>query len=315
MLPLFKHQEEAIKFILQHNGIAALYIEMGCGKTRIAIEAFRAIRARDPGIKLVVIAPLSLLESAWGEDVRRFSEFTYYNAHDNLVPDRLDDDILLINFESVIQVKNKHITKHIFGNMLVIDESSKMKNHKAKTTKFILAMHNSPKYKVIMSGTPAPNSPLEYWAQIEFLQEWTLHKSFFAFRNTYFHLQRGAQVMQLQRGQMVSKQFMREILSKGWKYEITNDSLAKLMAQINPLVFWAKKDECLDLPDQVDEVRLVELSPEQKRVYKEMERDLIAYVKGDAVTAQVALAKAMKLREVTSGFLLSNSGDAYDIND
>jgi SNF2 family DNA or RNA helicase len=315
MKPLFAHQLQGIDFLRKRGFIGGLYWEMGCGKCRAVIEAFKVLRAQDPSVKMVVVAPLSILEAGWGADIKEFSDFTYFNAHDSIVPDQLKEDVLLINFEGMIQKKNAHITKHIRTNLLVIDESSRMKNYKTATTKTLLSWRSLPKYKIIMSGTPAPNSPMEYWAQIEFLCEWTLHKSFFAFRNTYFHLQRGAQVMQLQRGQLVSKQFMREILSKGWKYEITNDNLAKLMARIDPLVFWAKKNECLDLPDQVDEVRLVELGPAQKKAYKEMERDLITFIKGEAVTAQVALAKIMKLREVTSGFLLSNSGEAHAIED
>lgn len=311
--PLFDHQERAVDFILKKHGIGALYMDMGTGKTRTALEAFSRLRETNPGLKMIVIAPLSLLEAAWGEDIQKFTDFTYYNAHDNLVPDYLKDDILLINFEGVIQKKNSHITKHLLNNFLVIDESSKLKSHNSKTTKTILSFKNLPKYKVIMSGTPAPNSPLEYWAQMEFLQDWTLHKSFFAFRNSYFHLQRGSQTMQIQPGQLVSRQLMREIMTKGWKYEITPINFKKMMDRINPLIFWAKKEECLTLPEQVDEIRFVELSADQKRIYKEMKNNLITEIKNTPITAQVALAKLMKLREITSGFAIDPIGHEIEI--
>jgi SNF2 family DNA or RNA helicase len=313
MKPLFDHQVKAIEFLQQRRYIGGLYWEMGCGKCRAVIEAFKALRMQDRSVKMVVVAPLSILEAGWGADIKEFSDFTYFNAHgvngkSSLVPDQLKEDILLINFEGMLQKKNTHITKHIRTNLLVIDESSRMKNHKTATTKTLLSWRSLPKYKIIMSGTPAPNSPMEYWAQIEFLQEWALHKSFFGFRNTYFHLQRGSQTMQIQRGAVMSKQVMREILSKGWKYEITPENLKLLMQRINPIVSWAKKAECLDLPDQVDEIRLIEMGPAQARNYKDMVHDLITEIRGNAVTAQVALAKVMKLREITSGFAIDAGG-------
>jgi len=312
---LFEHQERAVDFILKHNGIGALYMDMGTGKTRAAIETFSRLRKDNPELKMVVIAPLSLLASAWGEDIVKFSDFTYYNAHDDGLPKQLKEDILLINFEAVIQKKNAAIISFIKNNLLVIDESSKLKNHSAKTTKTVLSFKDLPKYKVIMSGTPAPNSPLEYWGQMEFLRDWTLHKSFFAFRNSYFHLQRGNQIMNLQQGQIVSRKMMREIMTKGWQYEITPINLKKLMERINPLIFWAKKEDCLTLPEQVDEIRTVELSVNQKRIYKEMKNDLITEIKNTPITAQVALAKLMKLREITSGFAINTSGQEMDIGE
>lgn len=314
--PLFEHQERAVEFLLKNRGVGALFMDMGTGKTRCALEAFARLREITPGLKMVVIAPLSLLESAWGEDIAKFSEFTYYNAHNNILPQQpIEQDILLINFEAAIQKKNQHLTRHIRNNFLVIDESSKMKNHTSKTTKTILSFKDLPKYKIVMSGTPAPNTPLEYWAQMEFLRDFTLHKSFFAFRNSYFHLQRGSQIMNIQRGQVVTREMMREIMTRGWKYEITPINLKKMMERINPLVFWAKKEDCLTLPEQIDEVRKVELGDKQRKHYKEMKDDLITEIRSTPVTAQVALAKLMKLREITSGFAIDYSGHEIDIGE
>lgn len=308
--PLFEHQSRAVDFILGRKGVGALYMDMGTGKTRTALECFARLRETCPGLRMVVVCPLSLIESAWVEDIEKFSEFSVRNAH----ADGLGEaDIVLLNYEMAIQ--SKHFAKIcglVQGQMLVVDESSRMKNHKSKTTKLLLAMRGLPKYKVIMSGTPAPNSPQEYWAQMEFLQDWVLHKSFFGFRNSFFHLARNGQVMQLH-GQTMTRDLMRDIMRKGWKYEITPENLKKLMKRIDPLIFRARKDDCLDLPDQIDEVRRVELGSEQARVYREMKRDLIAEIRGSFVTAQVALAKLVKLREICSGFAIDAERKTVEI--
>lgn len=313
--PLFAHQEQAAEFILDNQGIGALFMDMGTGKTRVALEVFKRLREAHPYIKMIVIAPLSLLDAAWGEDIKKFTDFTYFNAHDNILLDSpIKQDILVINFEAAIQKKNWFLTHHIKDNFLVIDESSRMKSHNSKTTKTILNFRCLPKYKIIMSGTPAPNSPVEYWAQMEFLMDEILHPSFFAFRNIYFHLQRGQQVMELH-GQMITRELMRNIMTKGWKYEISSMSFKKLMDRINPLIFWAKKEDCLTLPDQVDEIRQVELGVKQRLHYKDMKNELITFIKEQAVTAQIALAKIMKLREITSGFAFNTKGEEVDIEE
>ena len=198
-----------------------------------------------------------------------------------------------------LQIKN-HPSFSV--NNVLVHNSSRMKNNRAITTKKLLQHAALPRFKMIMSGTPAPNSPVEYWGQMTFLDENILHKSFYAFRNTYFHLARNGEIMQ---GRFMSRQQAQEIFSRGWEYAISPENLTKLMVKINPYVFRAKKDECLDLPDQVDEVRLVELSTEQRKHYNEMKRHLITELAGQFVTAQVALAKILKLREITSGHLIS----------
>jgi len=339
--PLFEHQRRAVEFILERGGTGALFMDMGTGKTRAAIESFARLRAEQPDLRMVVICPLSLIESAWIEDVKKFSDFTCYNAHEDGLEDVGAEDIVLINFEAAIQSKNfSHLCGIVAGQMLVIDESSRMKNHKSKTTKLLLNMRHTPKFKIIMSGTPAPNSPTEYWAQMDFLQPGVLESSFNKFRNTYFHLGRGNQqifangkanpefISQMLKQRkltvpeanlllhgIITKSTAAKIFSVGARYEITKDSLAAMMAKINPLVFWAKKEDCLDLPDEIDEVRQVDLGPVQARHYRQMKNDLITEIQGKMITAQAALTKAMKLREITSGFAFTQAGEAMDLGE
>lgn len=290
-------------------------MDMGLGKTLIALEIFRELRKTE-NIKLIAIMPLSILEAAWGEDIKRFTEFSYYNAHDKKFPKELKEDILLINYESIILWRNVEIINLMKGNMVVLDESSRIKTHNTKTTKFLLNVRNFPKYKILMTGTPAPNSPMEYYPQIEWLKPGILHKSFYGFKNNYFHLQRGKQIYH---GQIFSRAAMFEAMRTGFKYAITPQNFKKLIGKIEPYIFWAKKEDCLDLPEQVDEVRKVTLSPGQMKHYKEMKNYLITEIKGQQIVAQVALTKLMKLRELCSGFCITTNGiveiDSAKINE
>lgn len=109
-------------------------------------------------------------------------------------------------------------------------------------------------------------------------------------------------------GQMMTRGSMHELMTHGWEYDISEENLKKMMERINPFIFWAKKKECLTLPPQVDEKRYIELTPEQRKYYKEMKDDLITWIKDKAVTATIALAKLMKLREINAGFCFSEKG-------
>jgi SNF2 family DNA or RNA helicase len=314
--PLFNHQSDAVNFAMSRGGNAAILHECGLGKTRTAIEIFKRLRISNPKLKMMVIAPLSLLNAAWACDIAKFSAFTFQDLHDNFSISE-KPDAYLVNFETLISDKKTAILESFIRNydiFCVVDESSRLKNHKAKTTKTLLKLRDKFKYRVIMSGTPAPNGEHEYHAQLEFVKPGILHPSFYAFRNTFFHLERNGTKL-ITQGSFMTRSMARDIFSKGFKYAITPASRENLMKRIAPVCHWAKKDECLDLPDQLDEIREVELGAKQRKIYNEMKRELITEIQGKEIVAQAALTKLLKLREITSGFAMNAEGEAFDIGE
>ena len=320
MIPAFDHQVEAVQFAINKHFKCAFFMEIGTGKTRAAIESFKILRTFHPEAKLLVIAPISLLEAAWHEDCTKFApELRFQNLREKETWN-LGADVYVVNFEWLWQAKNVNerlmalITKHRF--LCVIDESSKMKNFKSKTTKLLLSLRNLFMWRIVMSGTPAPNSEMEYWGQMEFVQQGLLHESFFAFRNTFFHLQNrytGA----IRQGAFISRAEAMEVFKK-FEYKITDANRARLMARISPYCFLKKKKDCLDLPEQTDEVRLIKLGPKQAKHYKEMKKDLITFINDNPrneVMAQYAMTKTMKLREITGGFAMDDDGTCHEIGE
>lgn len=299
-MELFKHQKEAIEFALKKKSIC-LWHEMGLGKTRTAIEIYGRFRAEEPGLKMLVFCPISLIESAWAEDVRKFSHYSFCNMRDGVE----DKDILAVNYEWLIKEDNVKSLWAMEANFLcVLDESSKIKNFKAKVTKTLLKLRGRFKYRICMSGTPAPNSETEYWSQISFCQRGIFFDSFYAFRNDYFHLSRGGQKMHS--GGYMTRDIAREMFSKGWKYEMLPEKRQAMLERIGMVSHFAKKKDCLDLPEQVDEYRLVDMGINQSRYYRQMLNDLICEIRGADIVAQVALTKIMKLRQISSGFAITD---------
>lgn len=312
-LPLFAHQADAVEFIASKGGCGALFHEIGVGKTRTALEIYSYYKAQYPELRLFVVCPLSLIEGAWAEDINKFSEFKYRNCHNEKIEFRHDTDIYIVNYEALIS-ENKliEIKRFLLAGrfMCVLDESSRMKNHKARTTKSLLSIRDLFMFRIVMSGTPAPNSETEYWAQMKFIGKGIVHDNFYPFRNYYFHLERDVcGRKEFASGQILSKLAAQQMFQRGWHYSMTTQRRAALMEKITPYAHYARKSECLDLPEQTDEIRLVEMGPKQKAAYTSMKNDLIAEIKNSCVVAQVALTKIMKLRQIGSGFAIDDKGE------
>ena len=314
--PLFNHQQDAVDFISRIDGSGALFHEIGCGKTRTALEIYK--RHNPNNLKLLVFCPLSLIEGAWGEDIRKFTSYKYLNCHDEPIKYSPDIDIYILNYESLLSEQKIIDLRRLLNAatfMCVLDESSRIKNHKAKTTKTLLALRDFFDYRIVMSGTPAPNDETEYWAQINFIKPGIVHENFYPFRNYYFHLERERNgKTEFTSGQVYSKLAAQQMFQRGWHYSMTTKIRKALMERISPYCHYARKADCLDLPDQVDEVRSIEMNDKQAKVYKSMKEDLIAEIKESCIVAQVALTKIMKLRQITSGFAINDTSDVVDID-
>lgn len=304
--PLFAHQERAIEFLIQNNFCGMLAHEPGLGKTRTALEAFRAARKKTPFLKLLVVAPLSLLEAAWHKDIQEFTpELDFHNAHKNGLG-QINEDVIAVNYEFFRSNRNiSHLLRmmRVHDFMIVLDESSRIKNHASITTKSLLAIKNAFKYRIVMSGTPAPNCEMEYWPQMEFVRPGILGKTFSKFRGEYFHLEQRGKLVQTQ-GMIMTSKMMQDLFRKGAEYKMTAKRREDLFETIGPLIHSARMDDCLDIPEQTEEVRIIQMGPKQRAAYRQMNQDLVMEFGEVKIAAMVALSKVMKLREITSGFVM-----------
>ncbi len=312
---LYKHQQDGVDFVARNGGNAALFWEPGVGKTLTALSAYKELRAAAPALRMLVVCPLSLVRATWMADTQRFTAYTaapYRDINAGEAP-----DVVIINYESLI---SKRVLPGVVAMlragawMCVLDESSRLKSNKAVTTKTLLQLAPLFRHRMILSGTPMPNSELELWAQLRFVRPDAVEKSFYHFRNAYFALTRNGQTMPTQGGFM-TRSMMSEVMRKGWKYTIMPGAREKLMASIKPYTYWMRKEEALDLPEQVDQVREVTMSGPERDAYETMKRHLVVELAGQEIAAPVALAKLMKCRQITSGFAYNCDGQALPIGE
>lgn len=322
MTKAYQHQLKGIDFAVKNNGNCALLWAPGTGKTFTSLAIYKELRAAQPALpaaqtalRMLVVCPLSLVRATWMADTERFTAYTAAPYRDIKPGDA--PDVVIINYEALI---SKRVLPGVLAMlragqwMCVLDESSRLKSNKALTTKTLLQIAPLFRHRMILSGTPMPNSELELWAQLRFVRPDAVEQSFYHFRNAYFSLTRNGVTMPTQGGFM-SRSMMQEVMRKGWKYTISAEAREKLMTSIKPYTYWMRKEEALDLPEQVDQVREVTLSGPERDAYETMKRHLVVELAGQEIAAPVMLAKIMKMRQLTSGFAYNCDGAALPVGE
>ena len=205
--------------------------------------------------------------------------------------------ILAINVESMtssnaVEFAAKFISEE--PTMVVVDESTTIKNPSAKRTKVVINLGRYASYRRIASGNPIPNGVLDFWSQSEFLKKNLLgYGNFYGFRNRF------AVVVDQQLG----KQSFKKVV--GYK------DLDAFKALINKHSFIIKKSDCLDLPPKVYQVIDVEMGRQQTQAYNKMAEDAFIElskieelgVASGSVTAEMAMVQILRLHQVSCGFM------------
>jgi SNF2 family DNA or RNA helicase len=207
-------------------------------------------------------------------------------------------DILLINVESLVTqggvIAEAFLRAHY--PMFVIDESSSIKNPNSARTKKALELRQFADYRRILDGTPAPNSPLDFYSQFEFLREGCLgFNSYVVFRNFFAKL-------------LLTNQGGRRY------YQITGyQNLDYLNKIIRPWSSRILKKECLDLPDKIYETLYVYHTPEQDELYGKIRDEAIALIAEGTITAVTAITALVKLHQINCGHVRTDDKQIIDI--
>lgn len=164
--PLFAHQQQTAD---KARGLTAFFdmSDAGTGKTRAHLEDFRLARAGGGG-RLLVLAPKSVLQSAWGNDIDKFFPGMTYavaNANNRAKAFGMDVDVVVTNHDAVTWLlKNSQVLTGF--DRFIVDESTAYKNPQAQRSKAMKKIAAGIKWKRVMCATPNPNSVLELWHQV-----------------------------------------------------------------------------------------------------------------------------------------------------
>lgn len=298
-LPPFIHQGIGVRYIVR-NPYFLLADEMGAGKTKQAIDASQVLFVRGVIKKVLIICPAPV-RAVWFD--KNFGEL-----HKHLWPDLCSMIIeyhkgkdriwshgkpfrepylewVITNYDYIRDGEGYEeiISYCDSSTLLVLDESSALKNHKAAQTKACIHIRNKCGRVLLLNGTPITHSPADMYAQGRVMDKSILDcKVFFDFRARYIVL-----------GGWEDKQVI------GWR------NLEDLQTRFAPYVLRRLKKDCLDLPEKMPPVMLqVPLTQKTWGHYKAMRDQLVAWLTDQQVSvAPLAIVKALRLAQITSGFI------------
>jgi len=285
----FDHQLECFNLI-KDEAYYGLFAEPGLGKTKIALDVITYNIEKNKKYKALVVCPNTLVEN-WSDEIRKHSDLSCImllgSRSARLKKLSWDAQIYIINYEST-RTLNKELRDKGFDH-LILDESTAVKNFKSLQSKACYDISTVIKNKLIMSGTPIMNSPLDIFAQYKILDARIFGISYYRFRGRYAVM-----------GGYMNKQPIQ------WR------NLDDLKRRIYMCAVRKTKDECLDLPDKLYQVVHIDITKEQQEVYTKLKQDFIYEFKDAVVTAPIVLTRLMRFSQITAGFTKDTEGIEHE---
>lgn len=293
----YNHQKIAFNFAiekLETNGCAALLMDMGLGKSLTSIAIAGALALEDKIEKLLVVCPTSII-SVWQEEFKKFADYDY--NIESLTGSTMDKrkqklvslsfkrglKVAVVNYEATWRMEKELLFYK--PDMIICDESQKIKNPSANQSKTLHRLGIKAKYKMILTGTPVQNTPMDVFSQWKFLDPYIFGLSFYAFRNRY------------------------AVMGGYYNHQIIRyKNMDELTSKAHSIAYRITKEEALDLPEQVFLNRYCELEPIARRTYDKVAKESYAELLGGEITATNVLTKLMRLSQIAGGHVKDDRG-------
>jgi len=306
----FAHQKKALEMSWDKE-VFAYFMEMGTGKSKVLIDNIAMLYNAGKINGALIVAPKGVYKNWFDSEIpnhmpdyieKRVGLWRTKPDAPDLKPlfaTGADLHILIMNVEAFSTKKGMQFAEKFLNShkaLMGIDESTTIKNPAAKRTKNIVSLRPLTKYRRILTGSPVTKSPLDLFTQCYFLDPYLLDQSsYYVFRTRYA--------------------VCRKINVSGRQVEIVVGyrNLGELSEKLKPFSYRVLKDDCLDLPKKTFMKRTVELTDEQKKVYKQMKQEAIAFLNGKMVTSATVITQLMRLHQITCGHFKSNDGTVQDL--
>lgn len=298
--PLFDHQKKSVDFMRTHERVLDAS-DPGTGKTRVQIELF-AERRRNGGGCALVIAPKSLLRSAWENDFAKFAPHitvSVAQAKGRAQAFVRPADVYVTNVDATKWLMEQRPEFFARFDTLIMDELSAFKHHTSLRSKALNKIKSHFKYRYGLTGTPNSNGITDIWNQIYILDDGQrLGKSFYKFRNmTQTPSQAGPAANML-------------------KWEDKPGAEQAVGELIKDMTVRHKFEECLDVPENFETEVPFFMPPGQATVYKTFKRDaLLALESGEVISSVNAAGVANKLLQIASGATYTGDANKYAVVD
>jgi SNF2 family DNA or RNA helicase len=267
-------------------------MEMGLGKTAVVLAEFMSYQNLTG---LVVVCPNSI-KYVWAAEVEKMGAKIpniYIWPHAKNLEERDKVPFMqVINYEAIITNAGSAFLMRLlqlYPCYLAIDESTQIKNHKARRTKTLLGYAKWARARRVLSGAPVVQGPHDLWSQLRVIGALE-GMNYFQFRNRFCKM-----------GGYLGKQVV------GAQNE------QELHSIITAWGFRAVKKDWLDLPRKIYSQRTLEMTKRQRFHYKQMREDFITTIEQVEIDVQMVISQMQKLQQIGSGFLLDANGRVHYI--
>ena len=287
----FAHQKTTAAF-LTLNKKAFCFNEQGTGKTASAIWAADFLMQQGKIKRVLVICPLSIMDSAWRNDLFTFAMHrTVDVAHGDKKKRKAiinnGAEFVIINYDGV-EIVAEDIANGGF-DCIIVDEATHYKNAQTKRWKTLRKLVNDDTWLWMMTGTPAAQSPLDAYGLAKLINPHAVPRFFGSWRD------------------MVMYKYTQ------FKWLPKHDATDIVFNALQPAIRFTK-DECLDLPDMTYVKRNVELTRQQKKYYDTLRTRLVMEAAGEEVTAQNAAIAMNKLLQISAGAVYTDDKEILEFD-
>lgn len=294
----FRNQKIGLEWTKRFNE-HGMFWDMGTGKTRTAIETFILKKKQRLVSKALVVCPAGTMVEKWCDEVHKWSDFVAIPLvgprQKKIEAFEEQADFYVINYESIKSLQEEFENRIDNKWMIIADETSKIKNVNADRTKALLSISRLAKVKITLNGTPVTQGPADLFTQFLFLDNGaSFGLSYDRFIAKYFFLQ-------------------------GYRKIPKHGSLEEIKSIVFEKSTRFLKEECIDIPAKMYDIRKVELTPTMKEKYDQMVRYFIMKIESEGgvgiVKAPIVLVQLLRLSQITSGFASDTSGNIIDFED
>lgn len=276
---------------------------MGCGKTLTAIAVAGAAYQMGAIETVLIVAPTSVC-AVWPKEFEDAATFKFkVNVLLGDKKQRLRElealkafpfkalKVAVINYESTWREEIFEALLDWKPDMVIADESQRIKSHDAQQSKAMHKLGDVARYKLILSGTPVQNNAIDIFSQYRFLDPTVFGMNFYAFRNRYAIM-----------GGFSNRQIV------GYK------DLDELIKKEHSIAYRVTKEEALDLPEQTFITRNIRMNTKDRNLYDQIRRNSFAELEsGGQITAPTVLTKLLRLQQFTGGFIQADEGDKPEL--
>lgn len=295
------YQQFATDFILNQN-ICCLMLDMGLGKTVITLTALWQLALDSFDVsRVLVIAPKRVAEDTWPKELMKWEHLTGLtsslvlgSAAERKTALQRKAFLYIINRENVAWLVKNHYWDF---DMVVIDELSSFKSNKAERFKAMKKVRPMVTRIVGLTGTPAPNTLLDLWPQMYLMDMGQrLGRFIGGFRDRFF----------------LPDKRNREII---YSYKPREGAEDAIYALISDICISMKAADYLDMPERIDNRIEVSMSPKERKLYDDFQKDMVLSIGDEELDAANAAALSNKLLQMANGAVYGEDKKVIPIHD